>query len=440
MEQRTKKRHRIIEVEQDSPAEQAGIRAGDALTAMQGEPVRDEIDYQFFSSMESVELAIARDGGDFAVTVEKEDWEPLGLSFAEPLTGATRTCANQCVFCFVDQMPVGMRDTLYVKDDDWRLSLRSGHYITLTNVGDREFERIIERRASPLYISVHATDPAARVRLLGNAGAGNIMARLRALHGAGLRFHAQIVACPGYNDGAILERTLDDLAALHPAAQSVAVVPVGLTKFRDGLAHIPHYTRDTARELIAAIERRQEQCLARMDTRFVFAADELYCLAGMEPPPEEAYEDYPQIENGVGMLRQLEMEYRFAWEEPPPIRPRRVLLACGVSPAAFLRGMLERYPLPGVEVEVLPIGNRYFGETVTVSGLLTGGDVLAALQGRENAEVLLSGCMLRSSDEQVFLDDMPLDELRGRTGLTITPVGNDGEELLLALAGVGGKI
>ncbi len=426
--------HRVASVAPRSPAKRLGVRAGDVLVAMQGEPVIDEIDYQFFSASETVALALERNGETIAIRGKKAEWEPLGIAFDAPLTGATRTCANRCVFCFVDQMPAGLRETLYVKDDDWRLSLRSGHYITLTNIGDREFARMLARRASPLYISVHATDPAARSRLLGHPRA-DILPRLAMLKEAGLKFHAQIVVCPGYNDEGILTQTLGDLMALHPAAQSVALVPVGLTKYRERLAPIASFDKTSAAALIERAEQWQRQCLHELGTRFVFAADELYCLAERELPPDDAYEHYPQIENGVGLLRTLEQEYLYARQDMPPARPRSVLIACGVSPANFLGDMIARHPVPGVQVEVLPVVNRFFGETVTVTGLLTGRDVADALRGRRADEVLICSSMLRSADEPVFLDDMTLDALREDTGLAVRPVGCDGSDLLCALAG-----
>jgi putative radical SAM enzyme (TIGR03279 family) len=267
--------HPIRSVARGSAGARLGARAGDILLAMNGEPVIDEIDDQFVSAAERVELTVRRDGETLVLAGRKRDYDPLGLTFARPLNGTTRTCRNRCAFCFVDQLPRGMRESLYVKDDDWRLSLRSGHYITLTNVGEEEFARILARRASPLYISVHATDPAVRIRLLGNPRAGDILARLRALAGAGLKFHAQIVLCPGYNDGEVFRRTIGDLAELHPFALSVAAVPVGLTKHREGLPFIAPFTPGSAAATIDAIERMQRGFLAALGTRFVFAADEM---------------------------------------------------------------------------------------------------------------------------------------------------------------------
>jgi putative radical SAM enzyme (TIGR03279 family) len=433
--QKKRRCHLISHVKAGGAAGRAGVRPGDLLVSIGGEPILDEIDYQFLSMEQDAVLGVLRGGEALTFPCEKEEGEPLGLRFSAPLTGKTHTCANRCVFCFVDQMPPGLRETLYVKDDDWRMSLRNGQYITLTNVSDREFARVLARRASPLYISVHATEPDVRARMLGNERAGRLMERLRALKEAGLRFHAQIVLCPGYNDGEVFERTLRDLFDLWPAALSVAVVPVGLTKYRQGLARVEDITCETARAALARVEAWQRECLARIGTRFCFAADEMYVKAGLQLPPFEAYEDFPQIENGVGMLRQLEDEYLFAMEDMPTVRPRSVLMPCGVAAAAFLRQMLDEHPVPGVDVEILPVENRFFGETVTVSGLITGQDLAQALVGKAADEVLITSCMLRSREEEIFLDDMTLDEVRRQTGLAIRQAGYDGEALLRALAG-----
>ncbi len=291
----------ILAVTPSSPAARAGIVPGESIVSINGEKVIDEIDYQALIIHPHLEMEIAGpDGSIRPVSIAKSSWESLGLSLDETVSMKPRHCRNHCVFCFIDQMPPGMRDTLYVKDDDWRLSLMMGNFVTLTNVDDEEFVRILRRRASPLYISVHATDGDVRVRMLRNPNAGNIMERLTALKNHGLQFHAQIVLCPGYNDGAVLEKSVEDLASLWPAALSVAIVPVGITRFRDRLADLPVVDRDTAEDMIRRTEDWQRRFLSEFGSRFVFLSDEFYCLCGRELPDEISYEDYPQIETASG--------------------------------------------------------------------------------------------------------------------------------------------
>ena len=412
----------ITEVEQGSVAQSHGLRAGDAILSMNSEPILDEIDYQALSANTELTLRIERASGEEeTLTLHKEEWEPLGLRFDEGMTLKPRTCHNQCVFCFIDQMPPGMRESLYVKDDDWRFSLMMGNYITLTNIGDAEFDRILRRHASPLYISVHTTDPALRCRMMNNRFAGDIMTRLTRLKDAGIRFHCQIVCCPGYNDGKALLRTLNDLRSLSPAALSSAVVPVGLTRFREGLAEVKPFTREGAGELLRMLAPFQEACRKEMGTTFVFPSDEFFCLSGEPVPPREWYEDYPQIENGVGLLSQLEEGMREAATDDAETdgaeQPKRVLVAVtGVSAAPHMKRLTQRYAPPNTEVRVAVIHNRYFGETITVTGLLTGGDTLDQLTADVLAgadAILISANMLRHERDR-FLDDMTLETFANR--------------------------
>ena len=349
---------------------------------------------------------------------------------------APRPCTNRCVFCFIDQMPPGLRPTLYVKDDDWRLSLMMGNYITMTNISDEEFQRLLRRRVSPLYISVHATDPQLRVRMMKNPRAAGLMERLRQLQAHGLRFHCQVVLCPGWNDGDALERTLRDLSGLWPAAQSVALVPVGLTRFREGLEPLQAYDGESAGRLLDWVAPRQRAFLQRLGTRFAFPSDEFYCLSGRPLPPDEAYEDYPQIENGVGMLRMFETDLRFAREDRPVERtaPRRLLIACGTSAAPVMRGWCSAYAPEDTSVEVRGILNHFFGERVTVTGLIAGCDLVAQLQDACCDRILICRNMLRSEGD-LFLDDMSLDQVREALPAPLTVVDNTGEAFWLAISG-----
>ena len=407
-----------------SPAARAGVRPGEALLAINGEPVHDLIDYEYLTAQAQLELALlAPDGARRAVRVAKRDEEPLGLGFATSLMSDMRTCSNRCIFCFVDQMPRGVRKSLSVKDDDWRLSFIMGNYVTLTNVSEEEFSRILRRRVSPLYVSVHATEPELRVRMMRNRTAGRLMERLERLAGAGLRFHAQVVCCPGVNDGAALMRTLSDLYKLHPAAQSVAVVPVGLTRYRDGLTPLRPYTPDEAREMIARVEAFAAQARQARGTSFAFLSDEWYLLAGAPLPPYEAYEDFPQIENGVGLLRLFESDFREALAEREPLPARRALsMAGGEAAYPFFRELYRALVPYGIDLSVYPIRNDYFGGNVSVGGLVTGGDLVRQLTGRLSSGVLLIPHNMLREGEDVFLDGMTLLEAEEALSVHIRPV------------------
>ena len=432
---------KITHVERDSIAESLGLAAGDLLVSIAGEPIIDQIDYQALTAQGQFDMVVERAGYPLRrVHVRKQEWEPLGLTLDQTIVACPRECANHCVFCFIDQMPPGMRDTLYVKDDDWRLSLMMGNYITMTNISRQELDRIIRRKVSPLYISVHATDPEVRERLLRNRHAGEIMDRLRLLRDSGIRFHCQVVLCPGWNDGAVLERTLRDLSGLQPAAQSVALVPVGLTRFREGLEPVRAYDAQSAAELVRFVQPWQERFLRELGTRFVFPSDEFYCLSGLPLPEDEAYEDYPQIENGVGMLRMFETDLRFAAEDEPVEKtvPRRLVIACGASVARVMQGWCDRYQPEGTTVRVKPIRNRFFGETVTVTGLITGGDLVEQLQGESCDEILICRNMIRNEGD-LFLDDMTLDEVRRRLPAPLRVVENTGTAFWRAISGLEDK-
>ncbi len=429
--------HTIIAVEPGSIAEQLELRAGDRLVSINGRQVIDWIDYQAFTSEESITLVVERDGEETEYSLEKDDWEPLGLTFDSQLMSGVRECVNKCIFCFVDQLPACARESLRVKDDDWRLSLMMGNFVTLTNVSESELRRIVERHASPLYISVHTTDMKLRAYMLGTERGALLMKQLNRLKEGDIQFHAQAVLCPGINDGPQMEKTIADLAALYPACQSLALVPVGLTDHREGLCGLRKYTRDEARAVLDAAEKWQKKLLKKYGTNFVFPADEFYLAAKRPVPPDEFYEDYAQIENGIGMMRLLETELEEAWEEADleSARPGRLIVVTGVSVAPFMKSLMKRFRIPGVEVEVVPIENGFFGPSVTVTGLLTGSDLIRGLAGRSADRVLITECMLRDQ-EDVFLDDMTLDEVQEKVGIPFVKVGRRGDELLDAMMGV----
>ncbi len=423
--------HVISGVEPGSPADRAGICPGDELLSINGETVIDFIDYQALTASATLDIRTRR--GHFGV--RKGQYEELGLNFERPMMSSVRMCANKCLFCFVDQLPACARESLRVKDDDWRMSLMMGNYVTLTNVSDRELDRIVRRHVSPLYISVHAMNPYLRAHILGTERGARLPEQMKKLAAGGTQMHCQAVLCPGLNDGEELERTIRELADMYPAAQSLALVPVGLTGHRDGLADVRKFRRDEARRVIAVADKWRGECLEKFGTRFVFPSDEFYLAAGMDVPADEEYEDYAQIDDGVGMLRLLQTEYCDAWEnmeDPDVVRECRPLIACGVSAAPFFEALMKKYPVPGADVRVTAVKNRFFGEEVTVSGLITGRDLVNQVKDMDCSHVLITCTMLRDGDD-VFLDDMTLDEAVRLIGRPVIPVGRQGGDLLRAI-------
>lgn len=417
----------ITRVEADSPAAREGLRAGDVLLSVNGESVRDLIDYEALSVRGRLIVDVERDGEKLRYLVRKKVGEPLGLCFESTLMDRMQTCKNRCLFCFVDQMPKGIRSSLNVKDDDWRLSFIMGNYVTLTNVSEAEFARILKRRVSPLYVSVHATDPELRVKLMSNPTAGRIMERLTALKDAGITFHTQIVLCPGLNDGAALDRTLGDLAGLYPYCASIAAVPVGLTKYRQGLYPLRGYTVEEARALIAYGERKQAEYREAWDDTFFYLSDEWYLTAELPLPPAESYGDFPQIENGVGLLRLFELDFQEALEEKEPLlSPRQVTVAGGVAANPFFRDLYKYLEKYNIYTNVVPVQNRFFGGNVHVAGLVTAGDIAAAFPDAGGGPLLIPRNMLREKDS-VFLDGVKLSELEEKLGRRVLPFGGGKE-------------
>ncbi|MBQ3108978.1 MAG: DUF512 domain-containing protein [Clostridia bacterium] len=411
---------KITSVDKNSIGEELGIRPGDLLLSIDGEPVYDIVDYEQLCAKEKLVLTLRTGKEEWDAEVEKDLYEPLGLSFESGLMSPLKSCKNHCMFCFIDQMPKGIRKTLEVKDDDWRMSLIMGNYVTLTNVDDEEFERIIRRRVSPLYISVHATDPEVRKTMMRNPTAVRIMERLTRLKEEGLQFHCQVVLCPGHNDGEVLEKTIRELGALYPAAQSLAVVPVGLTKHREGLAPLRVHTKEEAAAAIDMIEGFQKEFLKKHDTRFVFASDEMYLAAGRELPEEETFEDYAQLENGVGLLRKFEFEFQMALDN---LKKRKVPLyldsASGRIAAPFMQQLFRELEEKNIFITVHPIRNDFFGETVTVSGLVTAGDIANQLAGTLKGKALLIPSSMMREREDVFLDGKHKTDLESALGIPV---------------------
>lgn len=429
---------RIVSVFPGSLAARHGIEAGETLVSISSTPVLDLVDYQFLTARPSLELLLQReDGTEHTVHIRKRIEDPLGLTLESTLMSCPKTCANHCVFCFIEQMPPGMRESLYVRDDDWRLSLMAGNFVTLTNLPSREMDRMIERKASPIYVSVHTTNGELRKKMLSHVRADRIMEHLTRFAENDMSFHCQVVLCPGINDGPELDRTLTDLASLAPHALTVALVPVGLTRYREHLYPLRPYTKEEALTVVRQAEAFQKEMLERFGTRFVFPTDEFYMIAGLPIPGVETYEDFPQFENGVGLLALLRDEYESAARFDPDQsrnKHRRVIIATGTSVAPFLRDMINRHSAQGVEITVKPIINRFFGETVTVAGLITGQDLVSQLKGEQADEILITKSMLREG-EDIFLDDMTLEQAQSELGIPIHPVHNDGADLLYALRG-----
>jgi putative radical SAM enzyme (TIGR03279 family) len=430
---------KIMSIDVKSPAERAGLTPGDEILSIDGHEISDILDLRYYSYDPHVKLRVRKASGkEKTVRVRKDEGEELGVQFEEFLMDKPRHCANRCVFCFIDQMPPGMRDTLYFKDDDLRMSFLLGNYITLTNLTERDLTRICEMRISPVNVSVHATDPELRVKMLRNPKAGACYETMKRLAEARISMNCQIVLCPGLNDGENLRRTLCDLAALYPAVPSVSIVPVGLTKYREGLYPLTPVSPEKAAETIDIVEEIGDMCLEKYGLRMAYCADELFLKAGRPIPDAEYYEDFPQIENGVGMMASMREEVALAAEENKKRDFRPFSIATGVAAGEFIRQMVDLLLQKCDNIEnkahtVYSLENEFFGHGVTVAGLLTGHDLRAALMGKDLGErLLIPSCMLRYGEE-VFLDDMTVSELSESLGVPIRITGPRGADLCAAI-------
>ncbi|MBD1997798.1 TIGR03279 family radical SAM protein [Leptolyngbya sp. FACHB-541] len=420
----------ITNVLPDSIAAEIGFEAGDRLVSINGQPLRDLIDYQFFCADEVLELEVLdAKGQSHQVEIEKEYDDDLGLEFETALFDGLIQCNNRCPFCFIDQQPPGMRQTLYLKDDDYRLSFLYGSYLTLTNLTQREWSRIAQMRLSPLYVSVHATEPEIRIRLLKNPRAGQILDHLRWFQQHELQIHAQVVVCPGINDGEHLERSLLDLVKFHqgdiPAVASVAVVPVGLTRFRPVEDELVPVTPAKAREVIAQVQALQSKFQHQLGSTFAWLADEWFLIGGQDLPPESHYEDYPQIGNGVGSIRQFLKEFQSAAKQlPVSVSPaRRFTWVVGNAVEQAFQPILQRLnQVKGLEVEMVALNSQYWGQEITVTGLLTGQDLLRALSGKDLGQGILLPSLMLKHDDSRFLDDMRLEDLSQQLNAPILTV------------------
>lgn len=424
-----------------SIAERHGISAGDTLLELNGHEIVDVLDYRFYMTEARIDIKLLTKSGKIRrLHLIKEQYEDLGLDFSTYLIDEKHRCRNNCVFCFIDQMPPGMRESLYFKDDDDRLSFLMGNYITLTNISEREVERILAMHLSPVNISVHTTNPELRVKMMRNKNAGRALDIMRRFAAGGIHMNCQIVLCKGLNDSAELDRTMNDLGVLYPAVQAVAVVPVGLTRYRQQLYPLQPFAPAEGAKVLEQIDAFAGRFYSEHGTRLVFAADEFYLMAGRKIPPVAFYEELSMLENGVGLIASLRDEFSLALEQResgPLQKARRVSLATGVAAAEFLQGLAQnaQKSIAGLECFVYAIENRFFGHNVNVAGLVTGGDLIDTLRGRQlGGRLLIPAAMLRHERDR-FLDDVTLEQVERELQVRVTPVENDGFALLDALTG-----
>lgn len=430
---------KIISVEPNSIAEEMEIEPGDELVSINGEEINDIFDYMFLTENTYLEVVIRKpDKEEWLLEIEKDEDEELGLDFDTGIMDDYKSCHNKCIFCFIDQMPPGMRDTLYFKDDDSRLSFLQGNYVTLTNMSEKDIGRIIKYHMSPLNVSFQAMNPEVRCKMLHNRFAGDILEKARMLADGGIDMNGQIVLCKGVNDGDELEYSLNVLETLYPSLKSVSVVPVGLTKFRDGLFPLEPFEAGESREVLDLIGKHQKRMREKYGVNFVYASDEWYMQAGYELPSEEYYDGYPQLENGVGMMRLLDTEVNeYLSGISGDDRARTVSIATGVLPGSFIKELagcvMEKFP--NININVYPIINEFFGEHITVSGIITGTDLMKQLEGKELGERLLLPVNMMRAGEKVFLDDYTIEDVEKHLDTKIEIVDSSGEAFCRAVTG-----
>ncbi len=419
---------KVASVVPESLAEEAGIKSGDILTHINGIEIKDYLDYMYASCNEDLTLLV----NDREIKITNEDYEPLGICFDTLLIDEPKSCHNKCVFCFIDQLPEGMRESCYFKDDDYRLSFLQGNYVTMTNMKDKDIDRILEYNLPRINISVHTTNPELRCKMLNNKNAGKINEYLNRLAEGGLNINAQIVLCPGYNDKEELDRTLSDIEKIAYGVESLSVVPVGLSDHREGLAHIEPFTKESANEVIDQIEKWQKKFKEEYGTNLVYAADEFYITAEREFPSYDEYEGFPQIENGVGLCASLIDEFESALKLKKNLKPKhKKTIVTGYCSYKLICDLVSR--LDGNMINVIHVKNNFFGEKITVTGLLTGGDIISQLKGKDlGKSLLLSSSMLRHG-EKVLLDNVTCEDIERELNIKTEIVSNDGYELLDAL-------
>lgn len=431
----------IVSSPSSSRAGRAGIKKGDKLISINSHEINDVLDYRFFLADEKITLKVLRGSKELEFEIEKEVYDDIGLGFETPLMDDKKSCLNKCIFCFIDQLPDGMRESLYFKDDDSRLSFLHGNYITLTNLKPSDIERIIEMHIEPVNISIHTTDPELRKMMMHNKNAGKVLSYLDMLYGAGVRMHGQIVLCKNVNDGEQLVKTMHDLEKYHPYLESVSIVPAGLTAHRDGLYPLKPFTREEAGEVIDTVNSFGDECFEKYGTRIFFPADELYLKACRELPDAEFYEDFEQYENGVGMISSFESELSSAvmnLDEDEKNVTRDVSVATGEAAASLIKKCSEiiEKACNKVRIRVFPVKNEFFGGEVTVTGLLTGSDLLRELKGKNlGEELILCSTMLRAEGD-LFLDGMTPEELSERLDCNIAFTEENAESFLYSVLGL----
>lgn len=430
-----KSRHIVAEVLPGSIAEEMEIVVGDEIVSINGEEIEDIFDYQFLCENEYIEVGIRKESGeDWILEIDKDEDEDLGIKFENGLMDDYHSCSNKCIFCFIDQMPPGMRKTLYFKDDDARLSFLQGNYVTLTNMSEKDIERIIKYNLSPINISFHTTNPELRCMMLNNRFAGKALEKVKRFYEAGLVMNGQIVLCKGVNDKDELERTISDLYEYLPYLQSVSIVPVGVTKYRDGLYKMDAWEKEDAEYLIDQVEKWQKKAYAQYGLHFVHASDEWYINANRQLPEAERYDGYLQIANGVGTMRSMIDEFEEELDNFKEFKENveRVTVVCGELPYAYIKMMADKLmnDHPHKEINVIPVKNRFFGESITVTGLLTGQDIVYALKDINlGNRVLLSENILKA-DEEIFLDDMTLNEFKEVLQVDVSIVQSNGYDFV----------
>lgn len=435
---------KITGVEKKSYADKAGIIKGDMLISVNGNLIRDVLDYRFYIIDKKITVTVIRDGAEISFDIKKKDeYDDIGLEFETYLMDKKHSCKNKCVFCFIDQNPQGMRESIYFKDDDSRLSFFFGNYVTLTNLSEEEVDRIIKMRISPVNISVHTTNPDLRLQMMKNPNSGSSLSYLEKFKDGEIMMNCQIVLCRGLNDGKELERTLDDLSALYPYVESIAVVPAGLTKYREKLPCLTPFSKEDSLQVLDIINKKGEENLEKLGKRLVYASDEWYLKSETEIPHFEYYEEYPQLENGVGMLRSMGDEVEDALLELSDdgfelTESRNVSVVTGEAAYDFICECVEKIKkqYPELNCNVYLAKNNFFGGTVTVAGLLTGSDMYTALKGNElGSELFIPECTLRH-EKDLFLDNMSIDELSDKLSVKITPSSNDGYSFVHLLLGI----
>lgn len=431
-------RNIIEDIVLDSIAEELEIEPGDILVSINGSKVKDVIDYKYLIADDYLEVEIQKKNDEtWILEIEKDYNEDLGIIFTNPLIDKAKSCKNKCMFCFIDQLPPNMRDTLYFKDDDSRLSFLQGNFITLTNMSDDEIDRIIQYRLSPINVSVHTTNPELRIKMLRNKKAGKVYEILKRFHEARLEVNCQIVLVPGVNDGLELKRTIDDLGALYPTIGSLAIVPVGITKYRDNLEDIRPFNKKEAIDLIESINKIQKIFLDKFGSRFVFASDEFYCLSEKNLPDFDEYEGFPQYENGVGLMKSFEYEIQeeLKSNNEPIITQKKYLVATGSLAYNYMVRVVEliKSNISNLDITVVAIENNFFGKTITVSGLVTGSDLISQLKPFDQVDKIFIPRSMLKGDEEIFLDNISLDKVKDELGIDVVASKVDGKEFLKCL-------